>query len=331
MAPEPTRPTPAAADDAPPSGAGAGRPSVTVVIPTRQRPERLARAVALLLAQTVPIDALIVVDQSDSDAGRGPVVDLVRRAPVERRPRLTYVWDPTIPGAAAARNLGFDRADTRVVVCMDDDMVPEPDTLERLLAHLGRHPALGAVTPVITNYPPPAWWRRLLAACFCRGPFRDDRQPVYWHWRRHRARLRAVRVVGTGLVALRRLALQGVRFDARYRGASTGEDLDLSWALAARGWRLAIALDARVVHDRGPRPPHRYEEAMLASWAFAYAKHQPKTLANRAAFVWFVLGVGLVALGAALRSASLEPLRSFRRGLAAVCNGFQGTAFLAPR
>lgn len=322
MAPEPAPAGPALTG---------GRLSVAVVIPTKQRPERLARLVAALLEQTAPIDELIVVDQSDTDAGRARVTRLVERAPAGRRPALHYVRDPSIAGAAAARNVGLDRARADIVVCVDDDMALEPDVLERLLAHHRRDPSLGALTPVITNYAPPARWRRLLTAVFCRGPFRDERQPVYWHWRRRREDgLVPVRMLGTGVLSLRRAALGDLRFDPRYRGPSLGEDLDLSWALAARGWRLAIATDARVVHDRGPRPPQRYEEAMLTSWAFAYHKHQPKTLANRLAFAWFVLGVGLGALGGTLRSRSLEPLRSFRRGLAIIRNGFRGSRFLAP-
>jgi len=308
------------------------RMRLSVVIPTKDRADRLGKVVERLLEQTAVIDELIVVDQSATDDGRRAVTALVRAAPPARRPALDYLRDPAIDGAAAARNAGLDRARGAIVVCVDDDMVPEPDALERLLAHHERAPEVAAITPVITNYAPPPRRHRLWSAVFCRGPFRDDRQAVYWHWRRHRpGALVPVRLLGGGMLSLRRAALGAIRFDARYRGASVGEDVDLSWSLARRGHRLAIAPDARVLHARAPRPAQRHEAAMLASWGFVFAKHQPRTPANRLARAWFVTGVVLEAAVASLRGRSLAPLRSAREGLAALRTDFRGVPFLAPR
>jgi GT2 family glycosyltransferase len=304
--------------------------TVDVVVPTKNRPQRVGRLVRELLAQRVPIDTLIIVDQSEAADGRALVETALAGAPPDRRPALRYVWDRTIDGAAAARNRGLDLATGDVVVCVDDDMVAEPDTLVRLLEHHRRTPDLGAVTPVITNYRPPGRVQRLLTAIFCRGPFRDDRQPVYWHWRRYGGRLVPVRVLGGGMMALRRQAVADLRFDRRYRGASLGEDIDLSWALRGRGWRLAIATDARVAHDRSPRPAQRYEEATLTSWGFVFAKHQPKTAVNRLALAWFVTGVAIGAAGASLRSGSLAPLRSLAAGLRSMATGYRHSTFLHP-
>lgn len=308
-----------------------GWPTVAAIVPTKNRPRYLAAVVRHLLAQTVALDQLVIVDQSETDAGRGVVEALLAGTSAERRPALRYVWDPTIDGTAAARNQGFALVATEMVLSIDDDMVPEPDTLERLLEHCRRRPWLTAVGPVITNYPPPARRQRLLAALFCRGPFRDDRQPVYWHWRRYRGALVPVRLLGGGMLLVRRTALDGVRIDRRYRGPSLGEDIDLSWTLARRGARLAIATDARVIHDRAPRPAQRYEEALLTSWSFVFHKHQPRTLANRLAWRWFVTGVAVAALGSALHSRSLAPLRSFAAGLASIRSGYRRTSFLHPR
>jgi GT2 family glycosyltransferase len=276
------------------------------------------------------VEQLVVVDQSDAGSNERLVRDVIAAAPAWR-PQLAYVWDPTIAGAAAARNEGFDRAATDLVVCMDDDMAPEPDVLERLIGHHQRATDFGAITPVIANYPPPALSDRTLTALFCRGPFHDDRQPVYWRWRRYGDDgLVPVRMLGAGMMTLRRAALDGVRFDRRYRGASVGEDLDLSWTLRARGWRLGIATGARVLHQRAPRPDARYEETLLMSWSFVFHKHQPPTLANRLAFAWFVVGVFVGSLCASLRSRSAAPLRSARAGLFGIRHDYANSTFLLP-
>lgn len=306
------------------------RLDVSVIIPTKNRPDRLANVVRHLLAQTVPVAELIVVDQSDCDTGRVLLSELVSGAPPDRRPALIYLWDRAIDGAAAARNRGFDLATMELVLCVDDDMVPSHDVLERLQDHYRRHPDVAAITPVITNYAPPPLVDRLLMTMFRRGPFRDDRQPIYWHWRRYGGRLVPVRMLGGGMLSVRRGALGAIRFDSRYRGSSLGEDIDLSWSLAARGARLAIATDAHVRHDRAPRPASRLEEAMLTSWGFVYDKHQPKTPPNRLAFLWFVTGVVLAATAAALKSRSLAPLRSTRAGLRSLRRDYEESSFLGP-
>jgi GT2 family glycosyltransferase len=125
-------------------------------------------------------------------------------------------------------------------------------------------------------------------------------------------------------------ALAGLRHDARYRAASVGEDIDLCWSVGARGGRLAIAIDARIVHNKAPRPARRLEEALLTSWAFLYDKHVRKTPAARLAFGWFVAGVAIGALHAALVTRSWAPLASAWAGLRGVRSDYAGSSFLAP-
>jgi GT2 family glycosyltransferase len=306
--------------------------TVTAIVPTKDRPALLAETVRALLAQTVVPDELIVVDQSASDDGRRAVTALVEATPPPRRPALVYVWDRAINGAAAARNAGLDSARGDVVVFCDDDVTPDAVVIDRLLAHYARVPDIAGLAPLITNYPRPGWSGRAFHRIFCRGPFRDERQPIFWYWRRYpEAQLLPVRMFTGALMSFRRSALAGVRHDARYRAASVGEDIDLCWSLVARGHRLAIATDARIVHNRAPRPARRLEEALLTSWAFLYDKHVPKTRANQLAFGWFVVGVLLGAAKETPRTRSLAPLRSAWVGLRRLRNDYAGSPFLAPR
>ncbi len=306
------------------------RLTASVVTPTKNRPVLLADAIRALLAQTVLPDELIVVDQSDDDRGRRQVELLIDAVPAARRPRLVYLLDRSINGAAAARNAGFDRATGDIVICYDDDVVAEPTTIERLLIHYQASPALAGLAPVITNYAPPGRLHRLHRRIFSLGPFRDERQPVYWFWRHYAGPTQVpVRMFTGACMSFRRSALAGIRHDARYRGASIGEDIDLCWSLGRGGARLAIATDARIVHNRAPRPAARPEEAMIAAWGFLYRKHLPKTPATRLAFAWYVTGVLVSSTVAALKLRTLDPLRSARAGLRALRTDFAGSSFLS--
>ncbi|HEY2992215.1 MAG TPA: glycosyltransferase family 2 protein [Methylomirabilota bacterium] len=305
--------------------------TVSVVMPTKNRAQFLVAAVRALLAQTVMPDELVIVDQSDDDTGARHVAALVAALPESERPKLIHVLDRTINGAAAARNAGLDHATGDIVVCCDDDVLAEPTVLERLLAHYRLAPEYAALAPVITNYPAPNVARRLYREIFCLGPFRDERQPVYWFWREYPTPARIpVRMFTGAMMSFRRSALEGLRHDARYKGASVGEDIDLCWTLWRRGARLAIVTDAHIVHNRAPRPASRPEAAQIASWGFLYQKHLPRTLATRAAFAWYVVGVLIGAVVSAAAECSLQPLRSAAAGVRAVWTDYAGTTFLQP-
>ena len=306
------------------------RLTTSVITPTKNRPVFLAEAVRALLAQTVLPDELIVVDQSDDDRGRQQVTTLVDAVPTVRRPRLVYVLDRSINGAAAARNAGLDRAGGDILLCCDDDVVADPRVVDRLLAHYRVAPECAGLAPVITNYPMPGRLIRLHRWLFYRGPFRDERQPVYWRWRRYRQPTRVpVRMFTGAMMSFRRTALGGLRHDARYRGASVGEDIDLCWALGRRGGRLAIATDAHIVHNRAARPATRPEEAQIAAWGFLYHKHVPQTLATRLAFAWYVTGVFVGATLNTVTERTLAPLRSAIAGLRALRTDYAGSTFLS--
>lgn len=305
--------------------------TVSVIVPTKDRAALLAQTVRALLAQTAALDELIVVDQSITDEGRRTITALVEAAPSATRPALVYLWDRSISGAAAARNAGLDRAHGEIVVFCDDDVVPEPTVIERLLSHYARVPELAGLAPLIVNYVRPGWVTRAHQRIFFVGPFRDERQPIYWYWDRYPAGvLLPVRMFTGALMSFRRSALAGVRHDARYRAASVGEDIDLCWSLLGRGGRLAIATDARIVHNKAPRPVRRPEEAQLTSWAFLYDKHVAKTPATKLAFAWFVVGVMLGGANAAVRTRSWAPIRSVWAGVRGVRNDYAGSTFLAP-
>jgi GT2 family glycosyltransferase len=80
---------------------GEERPPVSVVVPTRGRPELLRKCVVALEAQTVPVEIVVVEDIG----GRGPA------------------W---------ARNEGVRRARGEVVCFTDDDCAPSPGWVETL-------------------------------------------------------------------------------------------------------------------------------------------------------------------------------------------------------
>jgi GT2 family glycosyltransferase len=94
-----------------------GRPRVSVVVPTRERPELLRRCLAALEEQTIPVEVVVVEDKD----GRGPA------------------W---------ARNEGVRRASGEVICFTDDDCAPAAGWAEALTAPILDGEAEAASGPV---------------------------------------------------------------------------------------------------------------------------------------------------------------------------------------
>jgi hypothetical protein len=101
---------------------------ISVLIPTRDRADKLARALASVTAQTEPAGEVIVVDDGSSPSEAAAIAALVARTPGARLLR----HDQSL-GAAAARNLAAAEARGDVLAFLDSDdwWVPERLTVHR--------------------------------------------------------------------------------------------------------------------------------------------------------------------------------------------------------
>jgi glycosyltransferase involved in cell wall biosynthesis len=115
--------------------------SLTVVIPTYNRAEVLAKVLEAYLAQSSPalIHELIVVDDGSTDDTESMVGHFIRRSPFPIR----YFRQPN-SGPAAARNLGIRESRSSVVLFTDSDIIPERDLVRQHLEWHQSNPALTA-------------------------------------------------------------------------------------------------------------------------------------------------------------------------------------------
>lgn len=115
-------------------------PLVSVIIPTRNRPELLARAVQSAVEQTYAnLEILVIDDASDDD-----MAEVTRKFNDER---ITYVrrGEASQGRVGRVRNTGLRLATGEYIAYLDDDNTMKPEHVARLVAYLEEHPDVGMV------------------------------------------------------------------------------------------------------------------------------------------------------------------------------------------
>jgi glycosyltransferase involved in cell wall biosynthesis len=199
---------------------------VTVVIPTRDRPDLLLRAVNAALGQTHrQLEVLVVIDGADEATERAlsQVAD----------ERLRWLETGGRLGAAGARNMGVEAAKGHWIAFLDDDDEWLPTKLERQLQILAGvdEPAV-ASCQIITSTPTARYV----------GPSRPPREGEHlseFLFRPRRPYARGARMQTSALLASRQLCQQ-VPWDG-----SLGRFQDFDWMLrlADAGARFLVVLE----------------------------------------------------------------------------------------
>ncbi|HEY7280687.1 MAG TPA: glycosyltransferase family A protein [Actinomycetota bacterium] len=118
-------------------------PLVSVVIPTKNRPRLVGRAVASALSQEGPsVEVVLVDDGSDPEAAA--VVEEVGRSD----PRIRHVRNEVSIGNPASRNRGFEEASGELWCTLDDDDELTPGRLRAQVAAITGAPDVIAVAGV---------------------------------------------------------------------------------------------------------------------------------------------------------------------------------------
>jgi GT2 family glycosyltransferase len=219
---------------------------VSVVIPTRDRPQDLLDAVrSILAADAIPAE-IVVADQSSGERAQLPAGDGVKVVHLE----LESV------GVSRARNEAIAAASHDVLVFTDDDVLVEPDWLARLvdplLAAPPRTATTGGVHAGSDDGHVPSLTHRTEPEVFSGRPFCD---PLF-----------------SNNMALRRQAFSEVGgFDERFgAGApfSNAEDNDLGYRLLEAGYEIVFVPGA-ILYHRGARSGRA-----LARLDFSYGRGQ---------------------------------------------------------
>ena len=287
---------------------------LTAVIPTRNRPVDLAKAVASVLVQTRLPDEFIIVDQSPNDESRILIESLW---PKESQIMLNYIHETSISGLVEAKQIAASRASGDIVCFLEDDIFLETDYIEQIELGFIKLPEMLGCCGLITNPPhqPPGY--NALFHVFHRGIFKDIRVGLYGQLGELSNKLITSDKLSGGLSAWRREVFTAISFDVT-NGFHMFEDIDFSTRVAKYfGPRLYINPNARLEHHcsptnrevLGPRQRRKLTECVV------YYKKRRNWPWATLSLSWLLLGMLIESLFQSYLSRSFGPVHGYFRGL----------------
>ncbi|MCC6407011.1 MAG: glycosyltransferase [Planctomycetes bacterium] len=199
-------------------------PSLSVIVPMFNAPEKLERSLAALKASNVPFE-LIVVDDASTDPRSGDVA----RAAGAKLLRLAKNSGPGV-----ARNEGSRHATGELLVFVDSDVVVHADTLAKFRALFEREPELDAAFGSYDDTP------------FEKGLVTEYRNLLHHYV--HQTGPKSATTFWAGCGAIRRTVFAEVGgYDPAFDRPSI-EDIELGMRLKARGKTIRLDPSIQCTH-----------------------------------------------------------------------------------
>lgn len=230
---------------------------LTVIVPTYNRPEELAACLGSIACQTRPPEELLVVDDGDLD-------DMPHRELLKKKNIRCVLLKKKEKGLTRSRNLGVQHASGEVIFFFDDDVVLEPDYLERMekLYEAKADSNLGGIGGVDLNTPKPSpmtYIEYLYNVFFLISPPRSGRlTPAGFSEQLPPERVfpdrsvRQVKILGGCLFSFHRKVFDHFAFAEDYpHPYCQGEDKDFCLRVSQK-FSLYINPDAKLYHNQSP-------------------------------------------------------------------------------
>jgi GT2 family glycosyltransferase len=215
---------------------------VSIIIPTFNGASRINNCLDALLKQTAGRDAEILVINDGSTDNPANVI---------RCHAGVRLISQANAGPAAARNRGASEALGTIILFTDDDCVPMPNWLETMTKAFDDPQVVGAKGVYRTH-------QTSLVARFVQVEYEDRYRMM--------AKLDSIDFIDTYSAAFRRdRFLEMTGYDTSFPVACA-EDVELSYRMSARGWKMKFVPTAIVYHTH----PDTFGQYLKKKYKFAF-------------------------------------------------------------
>ena len=149
--------------------------TLSIVIPTKNRPNELLTILKSLIIQTHLPNQIIIVDQSLKE---NTIEDKLPSLLELNKIKLNYIHDQNITGLVNAKAFAIKHNTCDIISFFDDDIVLESGYLKAIFLAFKQHPKINGANGLILNTPNQNIIKRLFFRSTHIGLYKDNRQRV---------------------------------------------------------------------------------------------------------------------------------------------------------
>lgn len=303
---------------------------ISVIIPTKDRPEDLSKCLDSILLQTLLPDEIVIVDGSGTNEFDSNII-----ARVNEKVKTIYLH--TTAGLTHQKNVGVRASSGDILFFLDDDVVLEKDFIKEIEDIFDQDPegkVAGVCGNIITPKEKDGWsvryiligaiqaLNRLIATVFLlskkgNGKFRASGFATYVYGAKE---VKSIEFLPGGLTAYRREVFAEFEFDENLNGYCYMEDDDFSYRVS-RKYKNVYTPYAKLFHNASSTARTNTatrEKMLIENSYYLFKKNIPQTPKHKLAYYWAVIGLCLSAILNSITGRNIGLLKGFIAGLASI-------------
>lgn len=286
---------------------------ISAVIPTKNRPKDLIKAVKSICNQTRLPEQLVIVDQSSDNLSKNAVKLLLQQY---KKIKLKYIHNSKINGLVEAKQYSLKYSSGDIILFLEDDIILESEYIKQIVLGFLKNSNMLGCSGIITNQPKKNIIYNLFFFLFHLGIFSDPRMHLNLKYTGYNNKLVASDKLSGGVSAWRREVFRIIKFDT-YSKFHMFEDIDFSTRVFRHfGNRLFINPNARLSHYFSPigRNTLGEKHRKKINELFIYYNKRKDWEWATLSFIWLLLGMFLDAVSQSFIQRSISPIKGYTLG-----------------
>jgi len=286
-----------------------GKPSISVVVCTRNRAQDLKECIDSIIGQSHSPAEIVVVDSSDNDSTRL----LIKEFKKQEKIPIQYIH--TKPGLTKQRNIGIKKSRGIIVAFLDDDVILEKLYFKEVIKCFNMSDDISGVGGYITNTNPDNIFERCFRKIFMltgggKKGFMKRSGFACFNDANEMDRVATTQILSGCNCCYRKSIFNDYAFDEMFEGYGLMEDVEFSHRVSMRN-KLVCTSQAKLVHKRSPSERinlRKYFEMTVFNHFYIFDKNVKKTKLDWIPFWWSDFGVILVSVFHSVKCWSKQPL-----------------------
>ncbi len=191
--------------------------NLSVVVPTKNRPNELRNFLSSLWRQELLPDQLIIIDQSQKT---NVIDEEVKLKTSDLNIKLVYIHDEKIEGLVQAKSAAIQHNKCSIISFFDDDIILEEECLKEMYKAFSENIKISAANGLILNSNRESFFKRFVFRITHIGIYSDNRREVFYKLidkKKEQQFPKKLNTLSGGLTFYRKEIFEKVPFDEKNR------------------------------------------------------------------------------------------------------------------